>query len=478
MRARTRRKSHVNTVALAGWLLADLLLGLAMLFFVFNTVGPEPAEPTATPTNTPTVTPTVTLTATPTVTPRGTPTVTPTATPTVTSIPSPTPTPVQSGLDLEAEERIIKTNADILLGSDDLAKEQERTRIQQLIRDEFEEEYDGKGRAGFVLIWGYAPTISEGNRLAAEVNQLLEPALENVFKGSARKELHWVITSQDDTQRGDVGLEVYFLLGETPTQTPTPPPTAQLLCFDLEAEERIIKTNADILLGSDDFAKEEERARIQEQIRDEFEEYDGEGRAGFVLVWGYAPTISEGNRLAAEVNQQLEPALENVFKDSVRKEWGWVPSDSSQRGDVRLEVYFQQEKTPTATGSNAATPTPAPGLCIDLALSEVTIKTDVNKLLGSDGPAKDTERTRIQEQIREKFGSFDGVRRVGFVLITGYAAEERTGDVLASEVNQQLEPALENVFKGSVRRELHWITPDPSQRGDVKIEAYFLLGGP
>lgn len=232
------------------------------------------------------------------------------------------------------------------------------------------------------------------------------------------------------------------------------------------------------MLSSDDLAKEEERARIQNLIRDEFGHFDGTRQAGVVLISGYASEYIESDRLASEVNQLLDITLEGVFKGSVRKKWRGVPSDSSQRGDVRIEVYFQQEKTPTATGSNTATPTPAQGLCIDLALSEVTIKTDVNKLLGSDGPAKDTERARIQEQIREKFGSFDGVRRVGFASIIGYAPEERTGDALASEVNQLLDIAVERIFQSSVRRELHWITPDLSQRGDVKIEVYFLLGGP
>lgn len=43
-----RRRTRRDMVVLGGWLFADLLLGLAMLFLVANTVGSEPAEPTAT----------------------------------------------------------------------------------------------------------------------------------------------------------------------------------------------------------------------------------------------------------------------------------------------------------------------------------------------------------------------------------------------------------------------------------------------
>jgi hypothetical protein len=43
-----RRRTRRDMVVLGGWLFADLLLGLAMLFLVANTVGSEPATPTPT----------------------------------------------------------------------------------------------------------------------------------------------------------------------------------------------------------------------------------------------------------------------------------------------------------------------------------------------------------------------------------------------------------------------------------------------
>ncbi|MFM9107261.1 MAG: hypothetical protein ACKOWF_11260 [Chloroflexota bacterium] len=45
-----RRRSERDMIALGGWIFADLLLGLAMLFFTANTVGQPPPTPTPLPT--------------------------------------------------------------------------------------------------------------------------------------------------------------------------------------------------------------------------------------------------------------------------------------------------------------------------------------------------------------------------------------------------------------------------------------------
>jgi hypothetical protein len=44
-----RRRNRRDMITLGGWLFADLLLGLSMLFLVANTVGAPPPEPTPTP---------------------------------------------------------------------------------------------------------------------------------------------------------------------------------------------------------------------------------------------------------------------------------------------------------------------------------------------------------------------------------------------------------------------------------------------
>lgn len=69
MRQPNRRPRVRDTVLLGGWLFADLLLGLAVIFLAANTIGVK-IIPTPTPTPTPTATPSPTPTPKPTVLPR------------------------------------------------------------------------------------------------------------------------------------------------------------------------------------------------------------------------------------------------------------------------------------------------------------------------------------------------------------------------------------------------------------------------
>ncbi|HEU0116832.1 MAG TPA: hypothetical protein VFQ80_19215, partial [Thermomicrobiales bacterium] len=47
---RRRQTNQRDMIALGGWIFADLLLGLAMLFFTANTVGSPAPTPTPPPT--------------------------------------------------------------------------------------------------------------------------------------------------------------------------------------------------------------------------------------------------------------------------------------------------------------------------------------------------------------------------------------------------------------------------------------------
>jgi hypothetical protein len=201
---------------LAGWLFADLLLGLAMLFFVFNTVGDAPTpEPTAiitlTLTATPSSTPSYleTPTRTPTVT--GTPTSTPVATATLTR--SPVPTPI-SGLKPQAELLIFKIDASGLLrGNLD-----QRRIVEDRIRQHFSV-YKGAQRAGIVLTFGTSSNPQEGNDLAAKVNAIMREVLPEVFvpKGrpgeTAFEDFHAISTVP--SQRGEIEVRVYLLLNSS-----------------------------------------------------------------------------------------------------------------------------------------------------------------------------------------------------------------------------------------------------------------------
>lgn len=196
-RQRGLRHKHRDTMSLSGWLYADLLLGLAMLFFVFNTVGVEPPAELDSPRPTPTASPTLT------------PTLTPTAFAEATKTPTPRPTntPVPPNvLSPEAFEFSFRVNADRLLQGD----KSEQDRVRQEIRSALNQ-YVGKRKAGFVLTFGTSNVLDEGTRLSREMNRLLVEVLPEVFDTSVRRD--FLQFSNDRALRGQIKVEIYFFTG-------------------------------------------------------------------------------------------------------------------------------------------------------------------------------------------------------------------------------------------------------------------------
>jgi hypothetical protein len=205
-----RRSLRPNTVTLAGWLLADLLLGLAMLFFVLNTVGEAP-EPTPTITMTPSATITPTASVTPTLTP------TKTITPTSTSSPSPTvyitkqPTveataPV--GLDLTPILIYVSGDPELILKQED--------RTMESLRQQFAVSFDrySNRRVGLVITLGYHTTSESGYRIARIANNMLREAYPDIFPSAVLKPF-W-FTSNDNLLPGTLSFEIYFFVEVNP----------------------------------------------------------------------------------------------------------------------------------------------------------------------------------------------------------------------------------------------------------------------
>jgi hypothetical protein len=197
-----------DSVAMAGWLFADLLLGVAMLFFVFNTVGELPAitpEPPVEPTETPTPTATATPTSTPTVSPTSTPSIASTV---VTITPTPTMTRMPS---LNSNPTIVRVSVDmeVLLGNDNARKEAERTKVLQAVQKELSG--IGHRQAGIVLTFGTTRhnEPERGDKLAREVNTLLKEGLPHIFGRAVLKSYHQL--SGDPASIGDTELEIYWL---------------------------------------------------------------------------------------------------------------------------------------------------------------------------------------------------------------------------------------------------------------------------
>lgn len=199
-----------KTVPIAGWLFADLLLGLAMLF-ITSMVGliPPPLSATWTPTLSRTATPTATLTTIPrTGTPGGQIGV---PTPTLT----PTPTP---GFGLNSTPFTVTWRVDpalmpsIAANPNSPAVAAARDQLAQQVRECFQK-FSGKARAGIVLNFGGNPSPTTGNQLAGILSGVLRRELSTVFSPTqtAFKDMH--AAENHPLVNGTVETEVYFVSG-------------------------------------------------------------------------------------------------------------------------------------------------------------------------------------------------------------------------------------------------------------------------
>lgn len=260
-----------DTIALAGWLFADLLLGLGLLFFVAESKGTAPT-PTPTITRTATLTRTPTQTFTPSSTATRYPTNTPyptftlihTYTPYPTFTPGPTYTPGPSytpyptftpvppewtytpyptytqpapqatytpyptvlfglnGTPYTAEFHISPSDAVGLTSSPEVrarARDQIRAQLGPQIQTCFSP-FDGIAHAGVAIILGANPSPAVGNAMANEADALLREAFPRVFEGTVTKPFHFI--SADPAQNGHITAEIYFIneSGETDLFSP------------------------------------------------------------------------------------------------------------------------------------------------------------------------------------------------------------------------------------------------------------------
>ncbi len=131
-----------------------------------------------------------------------------------------------------------------------------------------------------------------------------------------------------------------------PTRAPSSAPsstrissTSSTFAIAREPFTAVLETDADVLLGPDGMQKDAERNRIKQQIRDMFRSYSSQ-QAGIVLAFGVSPEPSEGNKLAAEVNQLLLEESPEVFGLAALRNFHTINADRSERGKVEIEVHF------------------------------------------------------------------------------------------------------------------------------------------
>ena len=181
-----------NAVSLAGWLFADLLLGLSMIFLLSNPPPPTlPATPTLTATFTATVTPTPTSTASP----------IPTEGQKSQSISTPSPTPLQTDY---APVGLSEPQCyNLELAGTDPTDGSERTAILQQLKNQLPD--DPSIRAGLLLIWGHGKDIYDGRRIAMRVGDVIQQTFPLSFADTSRKSMGY-----DAGAFKHVQIEVYF----------------------------------------------------------------------------------------------------------------------------------------------------------------------------------------------------------------------------------------------------------------------------
>jgi len=172
-----------TTLTLAGWLFADLMLGLWAIFMV-ATPAPRPEVPTPTATLTPT------------------PTMTATFTPTSMAVTLVTPTPVPTDMGPVGLSKAQCYNLELNNTNPDDGSERQAIFSQlegQLPNDE-------KVRAGLVLIWGHGQDIIKGRQLAMRVGNIISEAYPLSFSiETGKKSMGF-----DRGAFKHVQIEVYF----------------------------------------------------------------------------------------------------------------------------------------------------------------------------------------------------------------------------------------------------------------------------
>jgi hypothetical protein len=181
-----------NTINLAGWLFADLLLGLSMIFLL-SSPPPPPTPPPLTPTLT--STPTATSTSTPTSTP------TPKIDRSLSQIETASITPVPTGLAPVGLSKPQCYNLE-LKGTDPSDGSEKDAILKQLNRML---PNNPSYRAGLLLIWGHGKSIYDGRRIAMRVGDVIQEAYPLSFAKVSRKSLGY-----DFGDYKHVQVEVYF----------------------------------------------------------------------------------------------------------------------------------------------------------------------------------------------------------------------------------------------------------------------------
>jgi hypothetical protein len=174
----------VSTVALAGWIFADMLLALVLLFAGVNLTVPPPPIPSPSPTTPP-----------------------PTTRP-----PTPTPPPPQDIISLTSICRVVRIDGGPLFLSNSISRAAAMSALNTELQDLATRT---EIRAKLVLTFGVARNPAAAERLSAYINQLLKSAevrdgLGNLLReGDALETRDYIKIDGDPANEGLVRIELF-----------------------------------------------------------------------------------------------------------------------------------------------------------------------------------------------------------------------------------------------------------------------------
>ena len=189
MAPRVRRRglrAGSDPLGLVGWVFADLLLGLMLVF-----LGTQPGDPSAgapPPTTTSTTLP-----------------------PTTTTTMAPPPT-VPVGVDRQYLCVRIPTVPDVLLGAPGPGRDRHADALAVALHNELVRMQASARRAGIVLSFGTGSNPSDGKAIAQAFNDLVLPRVPAVFENSAARAF-WDGGPRANIGRGSVAVNLYPITG-------------------------------------------------------------------------------------------------------------------------------------------------------------------------------------------------------------------------------------------------------------------------
>ncbi len=195
-----RRRNGTDLLGLVGWVFADMLLVLALVFLATQPGNPNGSDRLA---------------------PRSTTTSTPTSS-TTTTIPPTTTTTIPPGVDSEFVCFLVNTNPSVLEGPDGPEKDAHLADLQAQTEARLAENGLLDRKAGIVLTFGVAPTAGPGKTTADAYNKAVLPRIPAVFTapdgGPTANRAFWDGAGGPGKQTGTVAVNVYPI-----TDTDHPP---------------------------------------------------------------------------------------------------------------------------------------------------------------------------------------------------------------------------------------------------------------